>query len=554
MKNILILILLLTLTPVLKAQVAVNESGAAPDASAMLDVSSTTQGFLAPRMTKSQREAIGSPATGLMVFQTDDATGFYYYDGSQWKRLTASDDYWTISGNQGLSSSTNFIGTEDNIPFRFIVNNDSAGMIDSINQNTFFGYQAGKNTTAGERNSAFGFNALHNVNSSDNTAFGAYALYLNTGGNENTAVGSSALEKNTYGSNNTAVGYEALLYNTYSCFNTAIGVKAMMNQSFTNGNSVYYGNNVAVGSFSLYNNEPSSADNGNKNTAVGNYSMYDNETGLGNTAVGYKALYSNDTSGKNVAFGYKALYNAKVGYNTAVGAYALYDDSTGKQNTAFGYSAGYDTVSLKTGNQNTLIGYKALVDSAHRGGCVAIAGEGNLSFGDDIQVRFGNSNMTSIGGQKAWTAVSDKRIKKNIKNNIPGLDFILKLKPVLYTYDLKKENDLMGVTEKSEMFKYYEEKNSNIVRIGFLAQQVWEAAQSVHYDFDGVDMPKSAKGLWGLRYALFTVPLVKAVQEQHQLIIENDCKIKELKKELAKTDELMKRLNELKQKWNNKKQ
>ena len=62
--------------------------GMAPtSASALLELGSTTQGLLAPRMTAAQRTAIGAPgtpATGLLVFQTDDTAGFYYYNGSAW--------------------------------------------------------------------------------------------------------------------------------------------------------------------------------------------------------------------------------------------------------------------------------------------------------------------------------------------------------------------------------------------------------------------------------------------------------------------------------------
>lgn len=69
---------------------AVNTSGAAAHASAMLDVTSTTQGVLVPRMTASQRGSISSPATGLLVYQTDATAGFYFYNGSAWASLSAA--------------------------------------------------------------------------------------------------------------------------------------------------------------------------------------------------------------------------------------------------------------------------------------------------------------------------------------------------------------------------------------------------------------------------------------------------------------------------------
>ena len=50
----------------------------------MLDVKSSSKGFLPPRMTSTQRTAITSPATGLVVFQTDAQSGLYYYTGTEW--------------------------------------------------------------------------------------------------------------------------------------------------------------------------------------------------------------------------------------------------------------------------------------------------------------------------------------------------------------------------------------------------------------------------------------------------------------------------------------
>ncbi|MBN2766388.1 MAG: tail fiber domain-containing protein [Paludibacteraceae bacterium] len=89
--------------------VAINTDGTAPDASAMLDVSSTTKGFLAPRMTAEQRLLITSPATGLTVYQTDGTAGFYYYNGSTWTQIgnASGATQWTTTGSDIYYNSGN---------------------------------------------------------------------------------------------------------------------------------------------------------------------------------------------------------------------------------------------------------------------------------------------------------------------------------------------------------------------------------------------------------------------------------------------------------------
>lgn len=60
-----------------------------PDASSILEMQSTKQGMLVPRMTKNQRDAIVSPATGLMIYQTNSTPGFYYYSGTVWTAISS---------------------------------------------------------------------------------------------------------------------------------------------------------------------------------------------------------------------------------------------------------------------------------------------------------------------------------------------------------------------------------------------------------------------------------------------------------------------------------
>jgi len=94
----LLLIVLVFLAGSTMAQVGINTDGSSPNSSAMLDIKSDTAGLLIPRMTATQRDAIKSPAEGLMVFVTDDNT-FYYYQGSSWQSFSSGENGWIVSGN-----------------------------------------------------------------------------------------------------------------------------------------------------------------------------------------------------------------------------------------------------------------------------------------------------------------------------------------------------------------------------------------------------------------------------------------------------------------------
>mgnify|MGYP000539430587 CR=1 FL=1 len=82
-KSIFATCFLLLATTLLQAQVGVGTS--TPTASAKLEISSTTQGFLPPKMTTTQKNNIESPAEGLIIYQTDGTTGLYLYNGSTWE-------------------------------------------------------------------------------------------------------------------------------------------------------------------------------------------------------------------------------------------------------------------------------------------------------------------------------------------------------------------------------------------------------------------------------------------------------------------------------------
>src|SRR5678815_3017362 len=96
---VLLLVLHLAIFPKLFSQnVAINSTGSLPDASAMLDVSSTSKGFLMPRMTSAQRDAIVSPATGLTIFNTT-IVGYQVNTG------TPATPVWSTLGSMSLSGT-----------------------------------------------------------------------------------------------------------------------------------------------------------------------------------------------------------------------------------------------------------------------------------------------------------------------------------------------------------------------------------------------------------------------------------------------------------------
>ncbi len=611
----------------------------APNASSLLEIKSTTKGLLMPRMTITQRNAIASPAKGLLIYQTNSTPGFYYYSGTAWKAVSsASAGGWSLTGNAGTNSS-NFLGTTDKKSLVFKVNNLRAGLIDystfdsgtrstafglialnsntSGTDNTATGYGVLYSNTSGSRNSALGKYALFNNNANDNTALGFNAMFFNTTGVNNTATGSVALQNNTTGQQNTANGFAALYSNTSGSYNTATGTGALNsnNSSYNTAHGAYAlylnttgVNNTATGYSALNVNSTGNyntaigtdalkANNGSSNTAVGYLSLLNN-VGDDNTAIGVSALEKNLTS-RNTAVGINALKtdaygfeNTAVGYNamrgnnpdggghiynsTAVGSYALYNAQANYDAYAANYNCSFGSYSLYSntyGTSNTAMGYEALYNNITGGFNIAVGqnalrtnktGYANTSLGGDVnesnfsystmiganslatasyQVRIGSvigfNDPTSIGGKVSWTTLSDGRVKKNIKENIPGLVFINKLKPVSYNIDEEVLNKIIqrpeikdkdGKIIKSSAPDLAAAKaNAAIVYTGFIAQDVEKAAKSLNYDFNGVDAAKNSKDLYGLRYAEFVVPLVKAVQELS-----------------AKNDDLQNQINELK--------
>jgi microcystin-dependent protein len=144
--NFLLIAILIISSLGLSAQVAVTTDGSSADPSAMLDIKSTTSGLLTPRMTAAERDLIGTPATGLMVFVTDDAS-FYFYNGSTWDQVGGNDDDWQFNGSEIYRSGNVGIGTTTNPSFPIDVVGAGGERIRAFSQDGIFAGYLSKNNT-----------------------------------------------------------------------------------------------------------------------------------------------------------------------------------------------------------------------------------------------------------------------------------------------------------------------------------------------------------------------------------------------------------------------
>jgi len=541
MKNIIYSLLsLLLLCPIVLLGQNVGINTSTPDASALLDMVSTDRGVLVPRMTSVQKNSIVSPATGLLVFDLTTSS-FWFYNSAIWVEVGAGGGGGSslVDADNDTKIQVEKFADEDKIRFdlagaehwvmqgarlepinsgRSVFIGEDAGLNDdlSTNYNVFIGYNAGKTNTSGN----------------NNNAIGVYALYSNTTGGFNTAIGHSSLFRNTTGNNNNAIGYNALNRNTTGSNNTAAGNLSLNNN--TTGNR-----NTALGHSSLRGNTT-----GSYNTANGFYALNNNTTGSSNAANGYQALSSNTTGVANSAFGDNALGTNSTGnFNSAMGRYALYRNTTGIHNTASGHAALFENTTASyntangyyalrnntTGQYNTAVGYYAFQFGTIRNNSTALGYNTNITASN--QIRLGNNTVTSIGGFANWTNVSDARFKTNIKENVVGLDFIMKLRPVTYNLEMDAIANFFNTPDSLRLLEA-EKIKANEIQTGFIAQEIEEAAQQINYDFSGVDAPKNDNDHYGLRYAEFVVPLVKATQEQQQIIEAQQETISKYKKML----------------------
>jgi hypothetical protein len=226
-----------------------------------------------------------------------------------------------------------------------------------------------------------------------------------------------------------------------------------------------------------------------------------------NTAFGVDTLKDNISGGQNVAVGNQTLTKLIGGEgNTAIGYRAGFEVTSGDNNTIIGINAG---PGITTGNNNTIIGNTTNTYSPN--------GDNNIIIGygasADIvlsgnQIRLGNTSISYAGIEVSWAVTSDERIKSDIQNSNLGLNFINKLHPVSYY----RNND------KSKKKEY-----------GFIAQEIDTVLNNAGVSNNGI-ISKNNAGIYSVRYNDLIAPMVKAIQQQQEMINTLQQEIKSLNK------------------------
>jgi hypothetical protein len=128
----------------------------------------------------------------------------------------------------------------------------------------------------------------------------------------------------------------------------------------------------------------------------------------------------------------------------------------------------------------------------------------------------------------------------------------MQLRPVTYQFDGKRFDEQQGNGQQDQtaassyaMTASYSEAAA-LRRSGFIAQEVETAAMAAGYDFSGIIKPKTEKDHYGLSYESFVVPLVKAAQEQQQMIASLKSQNEELNKRVRRLEKIILSLNKQK--------
>ncbi len=450
------------------AQVAINTTNSAPDPTAMLDVSSSSKGLLIPRLTEAQRLAISGPATGLFIYQTDGLQGLYYNAGSalspDWKRIV--NDGLGLNGTTGQTIWHNGTGWEA----ASYLNINATG-------NVGIGTSAGSDLLT-----------LSQTNS-------ARALYLQIGGASNS---SNVLEALTYGTGNAGV---------FSISNTGNSSNALY--ASTNGTgwaAAFYGGTLVRGrgttnstqAFRIENSTGSSLlrvfDNGNAALGAVSALNYGGYSSVGSLANKRGLTIASATSYTADAPAVLELVGSATNVGEELGMLEfLHQSSNGST---------YNVARIAAIRENANPTYTAIAFYTRKLATLSerarITNDGYFHPTSDGTQYLGLSThrWLAVYATNGTIQTSDRRLKNNIKPIRYGLEEVLKMQPVSYNW-----------------------KQDGKSKIGLIAQDVQALVPEV---IEGKETPKE---YLGMNYAELVPVLIKAIQQQQEIISKQEKKL-----------------------------
>lgn len=562
---------------VLFAQVGIGTN--TPNPSSSLDILSNEQGLLIPRMEQAQRDNIANPAIGLLIYQTNNSPGFYYFNGANW--ITFGNTGWSLTGNTGTTAGINYAGTSDNQDLiigrqnteaiRILANGNvgvgtttPTSLLHIVNQSApvIIYEQDFENTSTG----------VVSTNNGDNP----YWINQNSGAICGAANSWQVQANDNAGCNNCVGNRATLTSNTGFCDIIATLVtgtfvpqgnfiEISFDYSFDLGNSAF-----AEGSFDVFLfNETSMTTSAilsleanfiNLNytddinvTPGDTYSLRFRYTGdrFDGAAIDNIVVTDNGLSPLRIVDGNEGATKILISDANGLGSWQDIVDANLLDDWAFDnplsstindpiYHQGVVMIgnqsianhTLHVRNGNATSGTTTFWGSVER----VRDGDGELQFNYPLSPMI--SGATNLGSPtNRWTTIfsqngvlnnSDQRLKENIKSLSYGLDEVLELKPVSFKWKVEKIDDfLIPDTEKE-------------VQLGFIAQDIleiipeivqttyWKEFEENPGTLEKVDMP-----LLGLSYSELIPVLVKAIQEQQEQIEVLETQQKKLK-ELSK--------------------
>jgi Chaperone of endosialidase/Head domain of trimeric autotransporter adhesin len=527
-KNHLLLIVLLLFSVKNYAQNNVGIGTTNPAASAALDITATDKGVLIPRLTKSQRDAIATPATGLMIYQTDNTAGFYHYNGADWTHLSSQLEKITENGKTGYRILGRPPANYGNIGEKALdlSYSETAGTVLGAtgNASIAMGFET---IASGDYSTAMGISTIASGN-------GSMAM-----GNATTASGSFSTTMGvvTKASANyaTAMGYNTVASGVYAIAFGASTV-ASGNASFATGDnskapgiiSTAIGNSTTASGFSATAMGHNTTASGSFSTAMGSSTK---AVSYGETAVGtYNTEYSPTSetllNTNDRAFGvgigkFNAPQDGLVVYKSG-NTYISNDGNTPATGTtsiipnlgvaALQVRAKVDGMHILSSAPNHSLTIAKLTEPS--------AGNRYIALGHiNSNTWYETGSITAANGTSvSYNTTSDRRLKTDKGLYINGLSTIKNIKIHNYTW-----------------------KETNTADIGVFAQELYAAYPNAvtKGDYEGETDPAKIKSRWQVDYSKLVPVLVAATQELEHENAELKSEIELLKQEKEQFEKLV---------------